>query len=131
MAGLIRKLGDGLLKWSEQPIAHDPHGIQITQAFGNYFKTLPDRWALAKTDLVAFRKAFPNMRVGDITGEGGTFIAGLLVLYYGGYLIGLGNRTPFSYRLTGWSEAHDRITGWNGKYPENVPQAYNTPYRYA
>jgi hypothetical protein len=130
MAGAVRKLGDGLVRWSEASLGHDPHAIAFARAFGQYFKTLPDRWATALPELQQFRREFPNMRVGDIPYQGGAFIASVGALAYTGYLMGLGNRTPISYRLTGWKEASDRITGWNGKSPEGPPQEYNTPLRF-
>ena len=126
MAVAFRKLGDVLVRRADHPASVDPQGVALYQSFGTYIKTLPDRWALFPGDLKAFRANIGEYRVGDVTYEGGTFFAQLIVLGYVGYCVGLGNRTPWSYHLTGWKTMADRVTGGPVNSP---PQPYDTPYK--
>ena len=127
MAVAFRKLGDVLVRRGEHPSTVDPQGAQLYKTFGTYVRTLPDRWALFPADFQAFRGQIGEFRVGDITYQGGFFLSQLIVLGYVGYCVGLGNRTPWSYHLTGWKTMADRWTGNTGV--QAPPQPYDTPYK--
>eukprot|EP00010_Vexillifera_abyssalis_P005416 CAMPEP_0201552450 /NCGR_PEP_ID=MMETSP0173_2-20130828/16529_1 /ASSEMBLY_ACC=CAM_ASM_000268 /TAXON_ID=218659 /ORGANISM="Vexillifera sp., Strain DIVA3 564/2" /LENGTH=148 /DNA_ID=CAMNT_0047962941 /DNA_START=21 /DNA_END=467 /DNA_ORIENTATION=+ len=128
MASIFTKVGQYIAKTGGSA-ADTPKGVEFSEFLGKYIMELPSTWSNFGAELRQFRQDVPNLKMGDVVYNGGFYAMQLGFIGYVGYLIGLGNRTPFSYRLTGWKELSDRVTGWNGQTPSAPPQPYNTEYK--